>query len=105
MIESSDHYRRIRKEEMITNKLAIHYSPVVSRVTGVFPPNNNTRFVESYSIAVGEENGLPPPANEGTWNEGGAPILFTGSQLVSAGNQVSVAPRTIERVDRMNSRN
>jgi len=106
MMELSADYRRIRKEDLSnTNKLAIHYSPVVSRVTGVFPPNDNTRFVESYSIAVGEENGLPPPANEGTWNEGGAPILFTGSQLVSAGNQVSVAPRTIERVDRMNSRN
>jgi len=105
MVELSNHYRRIRKEEMGTNKLAIHYSPVISRVTGVFAPNNNTRFVESYSIAVGDENGLPPPANEATWNLGGAPILFTGSQLVTAGNQVSVAPRTIERADRMNSRN
>ena len=104
-MELSNDYRRIRKEEMGTNKLAIHYSPVISRVTGVFPPNNNTRFIESYSIAVGDENGNPPQANEATWIQGATPALFTGSQLVTAGNQVSVAPRTIERVDRMNSRN
>ena len=107
--EVSDEYRRIRKEKMGNNKIAVHYSPVVSRVMGIYPPNNNTRFVEMYSIAVGDENGLPPPANEPVWTLGDGetrfPHLFTGNQLVLAGDRVSINPRSVARANALNRRN
>ena len=106
----SDEYRRIRKEKLGANKIAIHYSPVVSRVVQVFEPNyDKDRFVQQYSLAVGTENGLPPDEDEREWSLGdGAsrtPYLFTGSQLVKAGDIVSVNPKSVNRVNEINRSN
>ena len=53
----SAEYREIKKSKIGVNKIAINYSPVISRITNIYPPNNNTRFVEQYSIAVDDTNG------------------------------------------------
>ena len=104
--EVSAAYRRIRKERKFENKLVVHYSPTISRVTEVVQPNDRTRFVVMYSIAVGGPDGLPPPVNTETWTMAAdIPVLFTGNQLVPAGNTVSIAPRDEPRANYMNSRN
>jgi len=106
----SDEYRRIRKEKLGANKIAIHYSPVVSRVVKVLEPDyDKDRFVKQYSLAVGTEDGLPPPPDEPEWTLGDGnsrtPYLFTGSQLVKAGDIVSVNPKSVNRVNKINSSN
>tara|TARA_R110000824_G_scaffold70899_3_gene181711 strand:+ start:1269 stop:2708 length:1440 start_codon:yes stop_codon:yes gene_type:complete len=101
----SAEYREIKKSRIGANKIAINYSPVISRITNVYPPNNNTTFVEFYSIAVGNTSGNPPPLGEPTWTVGNIPILFSGNQLVPAGNQVSIIARSIDRANQMNRRN
>lgn len=55
----SAEYREIKKSRIGANKIAINYSPVISRITNVYPPNNNTTYVEFYSIAVGDTSGNP----------------------------------------------
>ena len=83
----SAEYRETKKSKIGVNKIAINYSPVISRITHIYPPNNNTRYVEQYSIAVGDTNGNPPNVNEPTWTIGNnMPVLFSGNQLVNAGN-------------------
>lgn len=101
----SAEYREIKKSRIGANKIAINYSPVISRITNVYPPNNNTTYVEFYSIAVGNTSGNPPPLGEPTWTVGNIPILFSGNQLVPAGNQVSIIARSIDRANQMNRRN
>ena len=106
----SDEYRRIRKEKLGANKIAIHYSPVVSRVVKVLEPDyDKDRFVKQYSLAVGTEDGLPPPPDEPEWTLGDGnsrtPYLFTGSQLVKAGDIVFVNPKSVNRVNKINSSN
>lgn len=96
----SNDYRWIRKDKLYESKLVIHYSPTISRVTQVYPPNNNTRFVQMYSIAVGGPDGLPPGPNVQTLRAGGFPILYTGNQLVLAGNRASIVPRDEQRANR-----
>jgi hypothetical protein len=54
VLDLSAEYREIKKSKIGANKIAINYSPVISRITNIYPPNNNTRFVEQYSIAVGD---------------------------------------------------
>ena len=102
----SAEYREIKKSKIGANKIAINYSPVISRITNIYPPNNNTRFITEYSIAVGDANGNPPNPNEPTWMVGNnRPVLFSGNQLVPAGNPVSIIPRSIDRANVMNRRN
>jgi hypothetical protein len=36
----SAEYREIKKSKIGVNKIAINYSPVISRITNIFPPNN-----------------------------------------------------------------
>ena len=87
----SAEYREIKKSKIGVNKIAINYSPVISRITNIYPPNNNTRYVEQYSIAVGDTNGNPPNPNEPTWMIGNnMPVLFSGNQLVNAGNPTTI---------------
>ena len=96
----SAEYREIKKSKIGVNKIAINYSPVISRITNIYPPNNNTRFVEQYSIAVGDTNGNPPNVNEPTWTIGNnMPVLFSGNQLVNAGNPTTITPRTVNRAN------
>ena len=102
----SAEYREIKKSKIGVNKIAINYSPVISRITNVYPPNNNTRYVEQYSIAVGDTNGNPPQPNEPTWTIGNnMPVLFSGNQLVNAGNPTTITPRTVNRANQINRRN
>ena len=56
----SAEYREIKKSKIGVNKIAINYNPFISRITNMYPPNNNTRYVEQYSIAVGDTNGTLP---------------------------------------------
>ena len=73
------------------------------------PDYDKDRFVQQYSLAVGTENGLPPDEDEREWSLGdGAsrtPYLFTGSQLVKAGDIVSVNPKSVNRVNEINRSN
>jgi hypothetical protein len=95
-----------KKKKIGVNKIAINYSPVISRITNIYPPYKNTRYVEQYSIAVGDTNGTPPQPNEPTWTIGNnMPVLFSGNQLVNAGNSTSITPRTVNRVNQINRRN
>jgi transposase InsO family protein len=102
----SSTYRRKIKDHDGTNKFAVNWSPVISRVLQVFAPNTTDRPREMYSITVGDVNGLPPPANQNVpLMRGAVPWLFAGNEITLAGNTTSVAPRTIPRSDLMNSRN
>ena len=106
LFQLSAEYREIKKSKIGANKIAVNYSPVISRITNIYPPNNNTRFITEYSIAVGDANGNPPNPNEPTWVVGNnRPVLFSGNQLVSAGNPTTITPRTINRANQMNRRN
>ena len=68
--------------------------------------HNNTRYVERYSIAVGDTNGNPPQPNEPTWTVGNnMPVLFSRNQLVNAGNPTTITPRTVNRANQKNRRN
>jgi hypothetical protein len=108
MFSLSSAYRKTVKERII-NKLAVHWSPVVSTVIQVLPRHRHRRR-EMYAIAVGTPNGLPP-------NLGGiGPVLplrrldgrvwlFAGNQLTKAGDLVHLNPRTIPNADFMNSTN
>jgi hypothetical protein len=59
----------------------------ISRITNIYPPKNNTRYVEQYSIAVVDTNGNPPCVNEPSWAiRNNMPVLFSGNQLVNSGN-------------------
>ena len=99
---SSD-YRKAIKEHT-TNKLKIHWSPVVSSIAQVYPPTP-TRFQPRYSIRVGQADGLPPPQGTPVWTTANnIPILLSGNQLTLAGNVVSVNPKDIPQVDRLNAR-
>ena len=42
----SAEYREIKKRKIGVNKIAISYSPVISRITNIYSPNNNTIYVE-----------------------------------------------------------
>lgn len=102
----STDYRRKIKEHTGTNKFAIHWSPVVSRVVQVYPSNGVDRLREMYSITVGPTTGNPPPANQNDpLMRGAVPFLFSGNQLTLAGDRTTLAPRTIPRADAMNDRN
>ena len=105
MYNLSSRYREVIKSKMGINKLAVHYSPAVCRVLQVFHPNQN-RYKFEYSLTAGTNNGLPPPANQiAPLRRGNVPHLFTGDQLVPAGDRVSLVLRDTARADRMNSRN
>ena len=43
---------KLKKSKIGVNKIAINYSPVISRITNLYPPNSYTRYVEQSSIAV-----------------------------------------------------
>jgi hypothetical protein len=87
-------------------KIAKKYSPVISRITNIYPPKNNTRYVEQSSITVGDTNGNPSQPNEPTWTIGNnMPVLFSGNQLVNAGNPTTITPRTVNRANQINRRN
>jgi transposase InsO family protein len=109
MFSLSSEYRRKIKAHEGTNKFAVHYSPVISRIVRVLPPNGRTRRREMYWITVGQTDGLPPPVGGPTLMMGGpngvVPREFAGSQLTLAGDTVSVNPKTIPQMDRINSRN
>ena len=88
------------------HKIAISYSPVISRISNIYSPNNNTIYVEQYQIAVGDTNGNPPNPNEPTWTiENNMSILFSGNQLVNAGNPTSITRRTVNRANQINRTN
>jgi len=94
-------YREIKKSKIGVNKILINYSPVISRITYLYPPNN-TRYVEQYSIAVGDTDGNPPNPNGPTWTIGNnMPVLFSGN----AENSTSITPRTVNRANQINRRN
>ena len=47
----------------------------------------------------------PPQPNEPTWTIGNnMPVLFSGNQLVNAGNSTSITPRTVNRANEINRR-
>jgi transposase InsO family protein len=101
----SAQYRRAYKDHIGTNKIAVNWSPVVSRVLQVYPVNA-VRLREMYSITVGPTTGNPPPVGQNNpLMKGAIHWLFAGNELTSAGDQVSIAPRTIPRSNFMNSRN
>jgi hypothetical protein len=56
----SAEYREIKKSKIGVNKIALNYSPFISKITNIYPSNNNTIYVEQCSIAVGDDNGNPP---------------------------------------------
>jgi hypothetical protein len=59
-----------------------------------------------YSIAVGDTNGNPPQPNEPNCTiVNNMPVLFSGNQLVNAGNPTSITPRTVNRSNQINRRN
>ena len=100
----SAEYREI-KNKIGANKIAINYSPVISRITNIYPRYNNKRYVELYPIAVGNDNGTPPNSNQPIWTIGNnISVLFGGNQLINAGNSTSITPRTINRVNQINRR-
>jgi hypothetical protein len=102
----SAEYREVKKSKIGVNKIAINYSPVISRITNIYPPNNNTRYVEQYSIAVVDTNGNPPNPNKPTWTiRSNIPVLFSGIQLVNAGNSTSITLRTVNRANQIYRKN
>jgi transposase InsO family protein len=106
MFSLSSAYRKQVKERDI-NKLAVHWSPVVSTVIQVFPKTGHRRR-ELYSITVGTINGLPPAlgvAGPPLQKLDGRLWLFAGNQLTKAGDQVHLAPKTIPNANTMNSTN
>ncbi len=74
----------------------------------VYPRNNRSRLFPEYSLRVpfGNLNGIPD-GNTEIWTRENTniPILVEGQYLVSAGDPVSINPKTIERVNAINSRN
>ena len=101
----SREYRKKYKEHMGTNKFAVHWSPVISRVVRVYP-RTHRRLRELYGITVGDTTGNPPPAGQtAILRKGTYPYQFSGNQLTQAGSRVSIAPRTINRAEAINSRN
>jgi hypothetical protein len=95
-----------KKSKIKVNKIEINYSPVISRITNIYPPNNNARYEEQYSIAVGDINGNPSNPNEPTWTiKNNMPVSFSGNQLVNAGNSTSITPRTVNRANEIIRRN
>ena len=105
---SSDYRRSIKENRTSGN--AVHWSPVISRVMNVYPPNLN-RVHPRYSITVGPAGpaplgGVPPAAGANQiLMRGAVPWLFAGNQLTLAGNPTSINPRDIPQVNFINSRN
>ena len=105
---SSDYRRSIKENRTSGN--AVHWSPVISRVMNVYPPNLN-RVHPRYSITVGPAGpaplgGVPPVAGANQiLMRGAVPWLFAGNQMTLAGNPTSINPRNIPRVNFLNSRN
>jgi transposase InsO family protein len=81
----SSEYRKSIKERRISSN-AVHWSPVISRVMNVYPPNMN-RVHPRYSITVGPAGfapagGVPPaPAANQVLMRGAVPWLFAGNQM------------------------
>ena len=99
-------YRRAIKEHQGTNKFVVHWSPVVSRIVQVLPPNQTTRMREMYVLTVGPTTGYPPPVGQvAPLMRGAVPWEFAGNEITLAGDRVSIAPRTIPRAEQMNRRN
>jgi len=104
----SEEYRKTYKDKGNINRIAIHFSPMICMVARVYNPNNRTRLFPEYSLRVPFENlNDIPDENTPIWTRENSniPILVEGQYLVPAGNPVSINPKTVVRVNNINSRN
>jgi len=104
----SEEYRKTYKDKGNINRIAIHFSPVISMIGDVYQPNNRTRLFPEYSLRVPFENVDDiPDENTPIWTRENTniPILVEGQYLVPAGNPVSINPKTVVQVNNINSRN
>jgi hypothetical protein len=104
----SEEYRKTYKDNGNINRISIHFSPVVSMIARVYQRNKRSRLFPGYSLPVPFNNlNAIPDGNTPIWTRENTniPILVEGQYLVSAGDPVSINPKTIERVNAINSRN
>ena len=104
----SEEYRKTYKDNGNINRISIHFSPVVSMIARVYQRNNRSRLFPEYSLRVpfNDLNAIPD-GNTPIWTRENTniPILVEGQYLVPAGDTVSINPKTIDRVNTINSRN
>jgi len=104
----SEEYRKTYKDKKNINRIAIHFSPMICMIDRVYNPNNRSRLFREYSLRVPFNNGNAiPNLNTPIWTRGNTdiPILVEGQYLVPAGDAVSINPKTINKVNTINSRN
>ena len=89
MASISTEYRRAYKTRDGVNKIAVHWSPAISRVVGIHQPNiaaGGTRYRPMYSIVVGlNPVGQAPGPGGAPLMRGNRPWLFSGNELTRAG--------------------